>query len=61
MRRFCKLKLTGLLSNTGGLSYLSPQYDLACDSFVKLDVVLPDGSYVQATRTNEYKDLFVSS
>jgi len=25
-----------------------------------LDVVLPDGSFVQATRTNEYKDLFMT-
>ena len=44
----------------GGLSYLSSQYGLGCDSYVKLDVVLPDGSFVQATRDNEYKDLFVS-
>lgn len=45
----------------GGMSYLSGRYGLGCDNFVKLDVVLPDGSLVQATRTNQYKDLFVSS
>lgn len=41
-------------------SYLSGKHGLGCDNFVQLDVVLPDGSFVQATRTNQYSDLFVS-
>jgi FAD/FMN-containing dehydrogenase len=41
----------------GGLSFLSAQYGLACDQFVQLDVVLPDGSLVTATKDNQYSDL----
>lgn len=41
----------------GGLSYLSPQYGLACDSFRELEVVLPSGEIVTASPT-ENEDLF---
>ena len=41
----------------GGLSYLSPQYGLACDSFRQLEVVLPSGEIVNAS-TTENADLF---
>ena len=41
----------------GGLSYLSPQYGLACDSFRQLEVVLPSGEIVNASAT-ENTDLF---
>lgn len=44
----------------GGLSFLSGEYGLACDGFQKLDVVLADGSLVQATKDNEYSDLLFS-
>lgn len=41
----------------GGLSYLSPQYGLACDGFRELEVVLPSGEIVTASPT-ENEDLF---
>ncbi|OAA71652.1 FAD-binding, type 2 [Akanthomyces lecanii RCEF 1005] len=41
----------------GGLSYLSPQYGMACDGFKQLEVVLPSGEIVNASRT-ENSDLF---
>jgi hypothetical protein len=41
----------------GGLSYLSGQYGLACDSFRELEVVLPNGDIVIASPT-ENEDLF---
>lgn len=41
----------------GGLSYLSGQYGLACDSFRELEVVLPNGDIVIASPT-EREDLF---
>lgn len=41
----------------GGLSYLSPQYGLACDSFRELEVVLPSGQIVTASPTQN-TDLF---
>ncbi|KAI1841670.1 hypothetical protein JX266_012135 [Neoarthrinium moseri] len=41
----------------GGLSYLSPQYGIACDSFRELEVVLPNGSIVTASSTSN-PDLF---
>ena len=41
----------------GGLSYLSPQYGMACDSFRELEVVLPSGKIVKAS-ANENPDLF---
>ncbi|KAK4609329.1 hypothetical protein CLAFUW4_14663 [Fulvia fulva] len=41
----------------GGLSYLSPQYGLACDSFRELEVVLPNGKIVTASPTQN-SDLF---
>lgn len=42
----------------GGLSYLSPMHGFACDNYRSLDVVLPSGELVTATRTNQYSDLF---
>ncbi|CEH17212.1 fad binding domain-containing protein [Ceraceosorus bombacis] len=44
----------------GGLSYLSAEHGLVCDTFTALDVVLADGRIVKATADNEYKDLFKS-
>ncbi|KAI0121352.1 hypothetical protein BJ170DRAFT_588128 [Xylariales sp. AK1849] len=41
----------------GGLSYLSPQYGMACDSFRELEVVLPSGEIVTASETAD-PDLF---
>eukprot|EP00756_Hemistasia_phaeocysticola_P051177 Hpha_TRINITY_DN26358_c0_g1::TRINITY_DN26358_c0_g1_i2::g.9396::m.9396 len=41
----------------GGLSYLSSQYGLACDSFRELEVVLPNGAIVTASPTQN-ADLF---
>ncbi|KAI8944854.1 hypothetical protein F4801DRAFT_161531 [Xylaria longipes] len=35
----------------GGMSYLSPQYGMACDSFRELEVVLPSGDIVTASST----------
>ena len=37
---------------------MSPAHGYACDSFRSLEVVLPTGQLVTATRTNEYSDLF---
>ncbi|ORY62395.1 uncharacterized protein BCR38DRAFT_475765 [Pseudomassariella vexata] len=42
----------------GGLSYLSPQYGMACDSFRELEVVLPSGEIVTASNTSN-PDLFL--
>lgn len=42
----------------GGLSYLSPQYGIACDSFRELEVVLPSGEIVIASNTS-HPDLFL--
>lgn len=42
----------------GGLSYLSPAHGFGCDNYVSLDVVLPSGTLVTATQTNDYADLF---
>ncbi|KAI1127893.1 hypothetical protein F5Y10DRAFT_241997 [Nemania abortiva] len=41
----------------GGMSYLSPQYGMACDSFRELEVVLPSGDIVTASSTDN-PDLF---
>ncbi|KAI1355894.1 hypothetical protein F5Y01DRAFT_268004 [Xylaria sp. FL0043] len=41
----------------GGMSYLSPQYGMACDSFRELEVVLPSGEIVTASSTQN-PDLF---
>ncbi|KAH8691622.1 hypothetical protein BGW36DRAFT_304868 [Talaromyces proteolyticus] len=41
----------------GGLSFLSPQYGMACDGFRELEVVLPSGEIVTASNTNN-PDLF---
>ncbi len=43
----------------GGMSYLSPQYGMACDSFRELEVVLPSGDIVTASSTVN-PDLFLS-
>ncbi|KAL3487211.1 hypothetical protein BJX62DRAFT_241243 [Aspergillus germanicus] len=45
------------LALSGGLSYLSSQYGLACDSFRELEVVLPSGEIVIASETQN-PDLF---
>ncbi|KAL4899455.1 hypothetical protein BDW74DRAFT_163452 [Aspergillus multicolor] len=45
------------LALSGGLSYLSSQYGLACDSFRELEVVLPSGEIVIANE-NTNADLF---
>ncbi|KAL3457438.1 hypothetical protein BJX64DRAFT_268825 [Aspergillus heterothallicus] len=45
------------LALSGGLSYLSSQYGLACDSFRELEVVLPSGEIVTASETQN-PDLF---
>lgn len=42
----------------GGLSYLSPQYGIACDSFRELEIVLPSGEVVTASDTTN-PDLFL--
>lgn len=42
----------------GGLSYLSPQYGMACDSFRELEVVLPSGDIVTASADSN-PDLFL--
>ncbi|KAJ5172051.1 hypothetical protein N7492_004644 [Penicillium capsulatum] len=44
----------------GGMSYLSPQYGLACDSFRELEIVLPNGTIVTASR-DSHPDLFFAS
>lgn len=41
----------------GGLSHLAPQYGMACDSFVELEVVLPSGDVITASLTSN-PDLF---
>lgn len=41
----------------GGLSYLSPQYGMACDDFRELEVVLPSGEIVTAS-AESHPDLF---
>ncbi|KAI7978085.1 hypothetical protein EIK77_009625 [Talaromyces pinophilus] len=45
----------------GGLSYLSPQYGMACDSFRELEIVLPSGEIVTSSNASEYSDLFFAS
>ncbi|KAJ5550251.1 FAD-binding type 2 [Penicillium sp. DV-2018c] len=44
----------------GGMSYLSPQYGMACDSFRELEIVLPNGTIVTASNTTN-TDLFFAS
>jgi FAD/FMN-containing dehydrogenase len=44
----------------GGMSYLSPQYGLACDSFRELEIVLPSGEIVTASPSS-HPDLFFAS
>lgn len=42
------------------MSYLSPQYGLACDSFRDLEIVLPSGETVTASASS-HPDLFFAS
>lgn len=42
------------------MSYLSPQYGMACDSFRELEIVQPDGEIVTASNTSN-PDLFFAS
>ncbi|KAK6850521.1 hypothetical protein PG987_000155 [Apiospora arundinis] len=42
----------------GGLSYLAPQYGMACDSFKNLEVVLPNGTITTASATSNPDLLF---
>lgn len=44
----------------GGMSYLSPQYGMACDSFRELEIVLPSGEIVTASNDTN-PDLFFAS
>ena len=44
----------------GGMSYLSPQYGMSCDSFRELEIVLPDGQVVTASEDSN-PDLFFAS
>ncbi|KAJ5701804.1 hypothetical protein N7488_009352 [Penicillium malachiteum] len=44
----------------GGMSYLSPQYGMACDSFRELEIVLPDGQILTASNETN-TDLFFAS
>ncbi|KAJ5832980.1 hypothetical protein N7474_001291 [Penicillium riverlandense] len=44
----------------GGMSYLSPQYGMACDSFRELEIVLPDGQIVTASEESNPDLFFVS-
>lgn len=44
----------------GGMSYLSPQYGMACDSFRELEIVLPDGQIVTASDESNPDLLFAS-
>ncbi|KAJ5212173.1 FAD-binding type 2 [Penicillium cinerascens] len=44
----------------GGMSYLSPQYGMSCDSFRELEIVLPDGQIVTASEDSN-PDLFFAS
>ncbi|KAF2204036.1 FAD-binding domain-containing protein [Delitschia confertaspora ATCC 74209] len=44
----------------GGLSYLSSQYGMACDSFRELEIVTPSGDIVKAS-AKENPDLFFAS
>jgi FAD/FMN-containing dehydrogenase len=44
----------------GGMSYLSPQYGMTCDSFRELEIVLPDGQIVTASNESN-PDLFFAS
>ncbi|KAI1074068.1 FAD-binding domain-containing protein [Whalleya microplaca] len=41
----------------GGLSYLSDLYGMACDNVVSYEIVLADGSVIEAT-SSEHSDLF---
>lgn len=48
------------LALSGGLSFLSPQYGMACDSFRSLEIVLPSGEIVTAS-PQVNPDLFFAS
>ncbi|KAI8953275.1 hypothetical protein F4801DRAFT_538119 [Xylaria longipes] len=42
----------------GGISYFSSTKGWGCDNIVKYEVILADGSVVEATANGQYKDLF---
>lgn len=48
------------LALSGGLSFISPQYGMACDSFRSLEIVLPSGKIVTASPKSN-PDLFFAS
>ncbi|KFY81129.1 hypothetical protein V499_00063 [Pseudogymnoascus sp. VKM F-103] len=48
------------LALSGGLSFISPQYGMACDSFRSLEIVLPSGEIVTASPESN-PDLFFAS
>ena len=48
------------LALSGGLSFISPQYGMACDSFRSLEIVLPCGEIVTASPESN-SDLFFAS
>ncbi|KAI0143150.1 hypothetical protein GGR57DRAFT_495334 [Xylariaceae sp. FL1272] len=45
------------LALLGGMSFISPQYGMACDSFRELEIVLPNGTITTASSTTN-PDLF---
>ncbi|ATY59728.1 FAD binding domain [Cordyceps militaris] len=48
----------GGFSLGGGIGFLAGAYGFATDRLVQLEVVLPSGEVVTATKTNEHADLF---
>jgi len=52
--------LSGLIL-TGGLGPLFRHYGLACDSLVAIEIVDAKGNIIEATKNNDYKDLFWAS
>lgn len=48
----------GGFSLGGGIGFLAGAYGFATDRLVQLEVVLPSGQIVMATKTNAYADLF---
>ncbi|KAF2149857.1 FAD binding domain protein [Myriangium duriaei CBS 260.36] len=48
----------GGFSTSGGTGYLAGAYGFASDRLAAAEVVLMSGSIVNATKTNDYKDLF---
>ena len=50
----------GGLTTGGGISYMSPRYGWTCDTVSSYEVVLADGSVVEAKEDNENADLLVA-